>query len=252
MTVKPPLHVVMHVPKTGGTSIAGGLQRTLGTNRVLRSDWFDQLLRHSKTKGLSGYDVVVCHIAGRELYYLADDFDLKLSTFLREPVARVFSNYCFWRQFTPDVVLETEAGQVPLVDLRLDVKEDLARIFAHTPDIWKFRELTDVTTWQLATSLYERAGRSQTQALEEAKSRLSAMTFVGFQETLLNDYETLISQIDPAATPSPLEQLNRTRAKSGPVLNPEIRALITRYNALDIELYDWARAQFSPNEKRSG
>lgn len=244
MNIKPPLHIIMHVPKTGGASIADGMKKTLGSDRVLRCDWFDQLLHHSKTKGLSNYDVIICHISRRELYYLADDFDLQISTFLREPVARVFSNYCFWRQYTPNVVLQTDKGQLPLVDLQLEWKEDLERILKRSNDIWKFRELVNVSTWQFSTSLYERAGRGSTQALIEAKRLLEEMIFIGFQDNLDIGYKSLVSKIDQHATVAPLEKHNRTKQKDDLVLDHEAHALITKHNTLDIELYNWAHESF--------
>jgi len=244
--VKPSLHVVMHVPKTGGASVSRGLQKTFGPARVLRCEWFDQLVKHSKENGLAGYSAVVCHIAGRELSYLADDFDLSLSTFLRDPVARVFSNYCFWREVSPDAILDIGCtGQVPLIDLTLDWKEDLARVLARAPEIWKYRELVDVSTWQFATSMYERTGRSHSKALAEAKKRLKSMALVGFQENLQEDYQMLVSHIDETAVPSPLGQINQTKRQDGLVLDQEVRALITTYNSLDIELYEWARSMFA-------
>lgn len=242
---KPSLHVVMHVPKTAGASVSGGLQKTFGDKRVLRCDWFDQLLFHSKTRGLSGYDVIICHISGRELSYLTDDFDLTLSTFLRDPIARVFSNYCFWRQFTPDVLLNVGTRQVPLIDLQIDWKEDLSRILSQASEIWKFRELVNVSTWQFATSLYERAGRSESQALSEAKKRLQSMILIGFHENLHSDYEALVHHIDPSIPPSPLEQLNKTKRHDGLTLDDETRSLIKEHNALDVELYRWAQDKFA-------
>ena len=244
-SVKPSLHVVMHVPKTGGASISHGLQKTFGTERVLRCEWFDQLVKHSKENGLSGYSALICHIAGRELPYLTDDFNLNLSTFLRDPVVRVFSNYCFWREVSPDVRLDVGCtGQVPLVDLTLDWKEDLARVLSRAPEIWKYRELVDVSTWQFATSMYERTGRSNSKALTEAKKRLKSMALVGFQENLQEDYQRLVSHIDETAVPSPLGKINQTKKQGGPVLDQEIRALISTYNPLDMELYEWARSVF--------
>ncbi|WP_299794119.1 sulfotransferase family 2 domain-containing protein [uncultured Marivita sp.] len=243
---KPTMNVVMHVPKTGGASVSAGLQKTFGTERVLRCDWFDQLVKHSKKNGLSGYDIVICHLGGRELSYLRDDFNLKISTFLRDPIERVFSNYRFWRQTAFDVMLDVDGvGKIPMIDPTLHWKDDLDRILLRSSEIWKYRELVDVATWQFATSIYERTGRSQNQALSEAKRRLRTMGFVGFQASLHADYVRLASTIEGTAVPEPLEKINRTEKQDGLVLDDDARSLITKYNALDVELYEWACTRFA-------
>jgi hypothetical protein len=237
---KPLMHVLMHIPKTGGASVASGLEKTFGYNVALRRDWFDQLIFFSKTKGLHQYKIITCHISSRELAYLADDFELSVSTILRSPIDRVFSNYCFWRRNTPDTIIKIGNREVPLINKNLSWHDDLYRLLTLSRDVWKFRELSNVMTWQLSTSIYERNGRTASQALAQAKSTLKKMRFVGFQKTLENDYKKLVSLIDADASPSELPTINMTKTRTDLVLDDAGRSLIAEFNLLDQELYEWA------------
>lgn len=240
MNDKPLMHVLMHIPKTGGASIASGLEKTFGSHAALRRDWFDQLVFFSKTKGLHQYKIITCHISSRELSYLVDDFDISVSTILRSPIERVFSNYCFWRRNTPDATIDIGNRKIPLINMNLSWHDDLYRILTLSREVWKFRELSNIMTWQLSTSIYERNGRTSSQALTEAKASLKSMSFIGFQETLASDYKNLVSLIDDEAIPAELPNINMTKKRTELVLDDEGRALIAEFNSLDQELYEWA------------
>jgi hypothetical protein len=95
-------------------------------------------------------------------------------------------------------------------------------------------------TWQLSTSIYERNGRTSIQALSQAKSSLQKMRFVGFQNTLENDYKRLVSLIDADVSPSELPNINVTKTRTDLVLDDVGRSLIAEFNLLDQELYEWA------------
>lgn len=237
---KPLMHVLMHIPKTGGASVASGLEKTFGSNLALRRDWFDQLVFFSKTTGLHQYKIITCHISARELSYLADDFELSVSTILRCPIERVFSNYCFWRKNTPDAVIGLGNRKIPLINKNLSWHDDLYRLLTLSRDVWKFRELSNTMTWQLSTSIYERNGRTFSQALSQAKSTLQKMRFVGFQKTLDDDYKKLVSLIDADVSPSELPNINVTKTRTDLVLDDVGRSLIAEFNLLDQELYEWA------------
>ncbi len=239
---RPPLWVMMHIPKTAGASLAEATITSLGPDRAIRLEWFDTLVRHSKISGLKGKKLVISHIAGRELGYLSDEFDLTTFTVLRDPVARVVSNFTFWRETQGGVTVpDADGTPVPLTDPALDWQTDLARALKLSDTVWKFRDLADTATWQLATSIYERGGRDGAGALTAAKARLSDMAIVGFQDRLDETYARLMTAFR-VPDPAPLPRHNATAAKSEP--DAALRDLIIGKNQRDLELTDWARSRF--------
>lgn len=239
---KPPLHVVMHIPKTAGSSLARGLTESLEPGTVLARGWFDEHVRYSKKVGLHDIRVLIGHITGRELGYFTDAYDVTTSTFLRDPIERVLSNYLFWREQTPEVQIDDiDGNKVSLVDLSLHWKDDLERILTSSNKVWKYRELANVISWQLATSMYERDVHRPEAVLELAKSRLRKMGFVGDYDRLKTDYEGLVSYLDPSRTAAPLNHVNSTNTNTRPVLDSDAAELISKHNSLDIALYNWAK-----------
>lgn len=234
----------MHIPKTAGASIVGGLENVWGSDRVLRRDWFDELIRYSKQFGLHKFDVLSCHISARELPYLADDFNLQIFTFLRDPVARVLSTYRFWKQNNADVMLDSEIGRVPLVDPALNWQQDLERLLVYSDRVWKFREIVDTCCWQLSTSLYERKSISSNEAFKRAQRALKGMSFVGFQDQLASDFETFCHQMHPQPKSAILPEINRTDKRTTHQIDSGLEDLIRRYNQQDLDLYDWAKQRF--------
>jgi hypothetical protein len=232
----------MHIPKTAGSSLALGLTESLMPGTVLARGWFDEHVRYSKKIGLHKIRVLIGHITGRELRYFTDAYNVTTSTFLRDPIERVLSNYLFWREQTPEVqVDDSDGNKVLLVDLSLHWKDDLERILTSSEKVWKYRELANVMSWQLATSMYEMDAHQPEAVLELAKSRLRNMGFVGDYATLKTDYEDLVSYLDPSRTAAPLNRVNSTNTETRPVLDADATALISKHNSLDIALYNWAK-----------
>jgi hypothetical protein len=239
------MDVLMHIPKTAGSTIASGLIDILGHEHVVHKAWFDELVRHSRVYGLENCGVIVSHISWREICFLKDKYNVRVSTLLRDPVERVLSNYRFWRMVTTnDTIRCPTSNAKPLIDTNLHWKDDLDRILRESDHIWKYRELSNLAMWQIATAMHERTDRSNNTALKQAKINLKKMAFVGFHDTIAEDFEHYTQLVLNRRIELPQLRINSTEKWSEIALDADVRDLISRHNAYDIDLYHWATSHF--------
>ena len=103
--------VSLHLPKTAGSSFRGALQTHYGDHLAL--DYADKPLgvsaqaaqRHALSAGqllkFSDFEGVICvhgHFLACKYLHLAEQCDVDFVTWLREPIQRLYSHYCYWRE----------------------------------------------------------------------------------------------------------------------------------------------------------
>ena len=184
--------------------------------------------------------------------YLPDD--TRYITVLREPVDRVLSHYYFhsrtgprldgpsrlrliWEESLTGERAERESGNegvVALPDgLDFSLEEGLER------KVLGYDNLTTRLLWG-GESLF---GELPPDALERAKENLAGFWFVGLSERLDDSIVLLGRKLGVGLMPYWLRHVNRERPSLEETTD-ELRGLIAEHNALDVELYEFARDRF--------
>ena len=230
--------IFLHIPKTGGSTLYKILRRHYSQTETITLD----------TPGVARFKTLP--IAQRERYRLIQGhlcfglhrFIPRASTyvtFLRQPVERAFSFYCYARS-TPDHYLYPVLTNEHL-DLRALLALDLTE------------ELCNYQTRMLAGDEWEDPQRVVTRAaLERAQANLrNGFRVVG----LLEEFDaTLLLLHRVFAWPLRVYvKENVTKEKpSAASLDVETRRLVEDANPLDLELYEYARNLFDEQCRAAG
>lgn len=103
--------VSVHIPKTAGTSFGESL--ALAFDKLVYYDYDDKpinqsrdvrmarAIAHSQLRHKPSHPVIHGHFLPRKYLYLAQPKSAFFVTWLREPIARLESNYRFWRDTPP-------------------------------------------------------------------------------------------------------------------------------------------------------
>ena len=233
-----------HIPKTAGSTVYHMLKNSPSQLQVYRFDWFDQCSNFiKKNGGLKGVDILCCHISEKELSYIKSEVGIKKFVFWRDPIKRVISNYLFWRAKNEGDQIEDAFGKkIKFLDHSLNWEEDLVRIMKESNKIWKYKELSNIASWQLGHSIYERESLSEKEVLKNAKNSISKSFFVGRQEMLDHDLKTLFSMQKWGVCDSIKVRINETNSE---FFSPSSNLIseIEKYNYLDLELDCWIRGR---------
>ena len=220
----------VHLQKTAGTSLLRRMKRHFGLDAVYPNDSDgDPIARVISVEHL----VDRWHARREEIRLITGHFplcttdlldaDFTTITVLREPVERTLS-YLRHHRTTNDVDRERTLEQVYDDPFRFHglIHNHMVKMFSLTTD-----EMTDgaLTRVEFTPERFERA-----------KARLGAIDVVGLQEAFDAFCADLVERFgwdlgEPA-------YINRTEHTD---VSEELRARITRDNAMDIELYDFAR-----------
>ena len=110
----------IHIPKTGGSTFIGMLERNFGLNgfgkgfcddRGLLDDYQQDARQIEKV--LAAYPEITCYSTHRlslDLPYYRDDWSLRPMTLIRDPVSRFTSHYFFHRHHTNMIPQTSEMG----------------------------------------------------------------------------------------------------------------------------------------------
>jgi Sulfotransferase family len=227
-----------HVQKAAGTSLVFRLRRQFGRQAIypLESDKgnvagvisVDHLLERWRAHR-DQIRVVTGHFPLCTKELLDDDFTTL--TVLRDPVERTLSYLRHHREVTPsdrDLTLE----RVYADPLRFDglIHNHMVKMFSLSRDEMTAGVLTRV--------------KFTTERLERAKERLMSIDVVGLQEHFDEFCRELTLRFGWDLGPP--THVNRTDPVTA---SGDLRARIAEDNALDIELYDFARGLYAERKK---
>jgi Sulfotransferase family len=218
--------VFVHVPKTAGTSFHHAMRNALGAHAVSPS-FIATNMTPMQARRLDRFDVISGHISMADVWrYFSDRAVL---TILRDPIDRCLSWYYFARKdSTPSFASDFEAAKTHDLEsfFDLDYRVTYRNVFNR-----QVRQLGDHV-------LNESADLDQ--AHEAAMTVLRSAMWVGRQETLTADLETLGMRLPELAGLS-MSTLNATGERSSAAeVNPKVIKRIRELNAYDLDLYAFA------------
>jgi hypothetical protein len=222
------LLVFVHVPKTAGTSLRAELAELLPPDVNIEIDYVDasrnyhdkldeavakflEYIRQHSVRFASG------HIMARHVLQIRSEIpDARFVTFLRDPVARVISDYRHQR--SPRHAQHQEfRARVPDLDTYLQLRGERNKMAQHL-----------VSTGVLY------AGDPE----ECVDYVMRTYTFVGVQEMYDLCFRTLTTLVGTPAWPRLRENVN-TEVSAERKIEPELEERIRRANALDCAIYDY-------------
>lgn len=222
----------LHIQKTAGTSIVKHVSGCYNHNIISHLDFWtlqpDQVARFGFISGHFGYDYASQFMEGRYSF-----------TFLRDPVERVLSFYCYARK-------EAENYEYPVFQLAQthSLEEFLVKSrsdMAIYPFIWNHQ------VWQLACgwgNTLKKSIRSFTpeSMLEEAKCNLCEFDHVGFVESLDEDVQVIHEALQvKSPVRIPRENVGQ-REKSFFELPESVQSLLRETVHFDQILYEYAKS----------
>jgi hypothetical protein len=222
------LLVFVHIPRTAGSTFVGVLDKNYGAEAVLRlyGSTFGEELRMLASDELSRVRAVTGH------FYFGLHVDVsrpcRYVTFVRDPVSRIVSHYHFVRG-QPDHYLHDEA-------FRLSLGEYVRFCGAAEPN-------NDQTRLLAGREMAASDGTSSADMLPVAKRNLDRHAVVGLTEAF--DASLLLMRNAFGWKRALYVQDNvGTRRHGRPAVDEEVRELIREHNALDLELFRYAREAF--------
>jgi hypothetical protein len=229
----------VHVPKTAGGTVKAMLtappsqRRVIDCGNFLRSpEGMNRKLAQLTARGWSKDDVVIGHVP-YGAYRAQFPPDVTYMTFLREPVDRVISHY--YRHVDRAQGRDRTRGVKPRTRKRGGSLETVLS----DP---KFFYLSNLQTRFLCSDPAP-MGRLEESALEEAKTNLRELAFVGIQERFTESLVLFQRSVGLELTPATDRHVNTYRPSIEDIDDAE-RQLIEEHNRLDAELYRSARALF--------
>lgn len=222
----------VHLQKTAGTTLLIRLQNQFGTSAIYPDDSDGELFGNMPQMNV---DLLVERWPSRreEVRVLAGHFPLctadllgdRFTTFtvLREPVERTLSYLRHHRKLTPEDVGKSleEIYEDPVRMARL-VHNHMVKMFSLTTD--------EMTGWMMTTVDFT------PEHLERAKARLATVDVVGIQE----DFDAFCGELESRFGWDLGEPVVANDTPHEPV-SDAFRARIAADNALDVELYEFAR-----------
>lgn len=238
-------YAFQHIPKSAGTSFQTTLGYWFGKENVLHCEHDIKFPSIDPAK----FRAATCLIGHLSTALLRQTFNpAQIATCLRSPVERVVSTYFYWRAFFADSPHKIRSRYYKTVDPTTDPWDDILYCLGNA-DIFKYLELRNFQTWQLGYDANHR-DISDSRALKLAKEWIRGLGCVGFTE----DYPAFVSAArqyfringeDFVAS----ENVNHGRPAAEEI--PDyVREKIEVANALDIELYHYARECWKPKARR--
>jgi hypothetical protein len=240
-------YVVLHIPKTAGTSLNAILCTFFGKAAV--SPPFDAREFHSSgMSNLSRFQVVQGHISWKEfrIYFQ----NAKTITFLRDPVDRCLSWYSYVRE------LELKEPLIPLSEIKYTNSPEEAISLAKQLAIVDFfrsdhphikQNVCNRQAYQLGDEIVlERREPDLDTVLTNAMKNLGAVGFVGLFEEFDNDVKRLSDWLGyEGKVPSVRSNVTKDRIRAND-LPASMRSCLEKLNELDMELYESAKSLTHP------
>lgn len=236
-----PLIVFIHIPKTAGSSFAGTLYKNykggalyeipgeqLHDREALQNSLNERLENLQAVTGHSSFYLRIDQLLKRECCYV---------TILREPVDRLVSLYYYLRSISDanpigKQIVERNMSLVDFAQSRFDLTTDNPMLRMLTGSD------TNSITWGACTQ----------EMLESAKNNLlHHFDFVGFTDEY-SEFLPFVSKQFGWNTEEEKLNINADR-KSLQEVDPETIKLIEELNSFDVELYRYAKSNFSLKTK---
>jgi hypothetical protein len=253
-----PLLAFVHIPRTGGGTLSAAISknysRLRGAGNYQASPEKTRARLESIASAAGLWQAVGDHVPyGLYLRYLPQD--ARYITILRDPVDRVLSHYHFhaqkgdepgsggarklrtvWQEFAELERREAGGEGEPIVlpaDTEFSLEEGLRlNIPIYTNFMTRF-------LWG-GESLF---GALPPDAAERAKKNLESFWFIGVRERLDDSIVLLGRMLGIGLMPYHLRHVS-TRRPTVAETSDELRRLVAEHNALDLELYEFARRRF--------
>ena len=245
------IYIVFHIYKTAGQSLRSNFEKNFRDDEWLPMYAYPIGLDKAMSPANPGWDAervydyvakratsrtrcIFGHMAYFGVHNLVDsDVDPLYITFLRDPVERIISFYYHLRNQSPNVW----GGEIVERNWSIEEWLDKSRLLAKCNG--QLRQLLLGTYDEVLTE------RELTREhLEEGKRRLREFWYVGLTETFREDSHYLYGKLGFSRF-HPQAVVNPTPDKKE--VSPKTREYIAERNALDIELYQFAkklRAEF--------
>ncbi len=249
-----PAWVFMHVEKTGGTSLQNMLLGCFGHEAVY-NEHQDTLHLHAPAE-LSMYSLFAGHFNYDSLGFIPRR-NVKVFTFVREPLQRLLSLYHFWRSHEPSAPHFNESMKLAK---ELSVETYYAsREMIRSPSTWNHMTwcIMGDRQWRIWRRLLRSArGGQRTRFIESLRKpmrkRLREFAFVGLQEKFSRSCRELFRVLGRTSpeersdhSVDQLASINSYIKKSAkPVLTAQAREAMADLVELDSILYEEAQTLF--------
>jgi hypothetical protein len=227
----------LHIPKTAGTSVRQMIIQGAGPAAVLLKP--PPMLAYMSDRQLAKFPMVTGHAGYALLRRLTAP--VQTITFLREPVARVVSQYRYFLDLSRDTTLQRNQFAAiirgrSLEELLLD-RDD-----AYIEQL--FRELQTFSLHSDPRPPYRRAVQHlpRSEVLEQAKRHLDGIDVLGIVERMDESVRRMQAYFGWEDMASRHEM--RSRPESAIEIPPSLVELIREHNPMDVALYDYALQRF--------
>jgi hypothetical protein len=223
------LLIFLHIPKTAGSTVLRILEREYGRNAVLKA--YDAHDADEVAAAVAGAKRFVRVLAGHFPFGIDEVLPApsRYMTFFRDPVDRVRSHYDFVRT-QPDHYLHQAACSLTL-------SEYVRRCGAAEPN-------NDQTRLLAGTGTARSSGTADPEMLPLAKSNVDRLGAVGLTEEFDASLILLRRAFGWRRPFYVRRNVRRREHRDVDRLSPDIRAVIQAHNALDVELFEYARDRF--------
>jgi hypothetical protein len=236
-----PTVIFLHIPKTGGTTLHKILEQNHKRKQILTFDGSHhpaQIERFAKLpeRRRARYRLIKGHLQFG--FHRLVPGDSTYVTFLREPIARALSFYSHAR---------TRSDHY-LYRLLKNEKLDLRTLLEQRTTSELFNQQTHMIAGDQSDSDCS-VGRS---ALETAKQNLQAhFSFVGLTEEF-DASVVLLGRVFGWSLPFYVKTNVSSEEMRAEDIDSKTRALLREANALDLELYEFARTMFAMKRQAAG
>ncbi|MFA1710871.1 sulfotransferase family 2 domain-containing protein [Peribacillus frigoritolerans] len=207
------LDIFMHIPKTGGTTLNELFKKQYKLNEIFDHDSFQKkMMKLDELTDMEKRNIKA--ITGHYFYGIHQEFSRPFNyfTMLREPVDRVISSYYFLKDYP---------GYEMVKNMTLE------------EFVVKGPEAPNLQTLMVC-------GSQEKPDIEKAKENLKTFTVVGVTELFDETLFCLKKAYAWGDIHYTRKNITKNRLAKEEVPSP-LKNLIRKYNALDMELYDYAK-----------